>query len=252
MDQWEIAGPLALSSLLLQATAGSFLLLFFVPVETGRHFFSTVARYLAPLAGIGALIAWSLPTVTDVGRFASILLALCVTVYIFGIMTDSFLLGALPHLVGSVAGVVTVWSLNTSDLLPRLHGLAGSLYSGAAVVGMIFGHWFIVRPKMSREPLLRLIVALFVLLAINGLLTAYESLTAGDHLEANLGRMAPFFWGHIVFGFGFTGIANAIALFCVREGSTQAATGFLFLAVAGVLIGELCRSLVSAATPLGL
>ncbi len=245
MVQWESVGPLALNALLLEACTGSFLLLFFVPVETGRQFFSTVSRNLAPLAAIAALLSWNLPFLPIWVRYGAVALFFSLTVYTFGILSNSILFSATPHMVGIAGGILALWHLPAPDSLSRVQTFVSTFLSGLAVIGMVFGHWFIVRPKMDRTPLIRIIFGIFALTFLSALLTARDRLTV-HKLGPALATMAPFYWGHLTVGYGLTSLSNGVALFCAKEGSTQAATGFLFLAVGGVLIGELCRHLVAS------
>ncbi len=253
MTQFDLAAPQALTALLLQATSGSFALLWLMPPEAGRQFYSTIGKALYPIAWVVVLIACGLrehlPT-SAIG--ATAVVALSVTAYTYGILHDNPLVNVVPHIVGTLAGFVAVWGTSEAHWLSRLHAFAGAMFGGTATVGMILGHWFIVRPRMSITALLRTIHALFALTAINAALTAAAVLPIGERLPEVVGNLQSFLWSHLIFGFGVTTVVNGIALFCARERSTQAATGFLYLAMLCVLIGELCRCLVAAATDLPL
>jgi hypothetical protein len=54
MNQFDLAAPQALAALLLQATCGSFALLWLMPPEAGRQFYSTIGKSLSPIAWIVA------------------------------------------------------------------------------------------------------------------------------------------------------------------------------------------------------
>jgi hypothetical protein len=253
MNQFDLAAPQALVALLLQATCGSFALLWLMPPEAGRQFYSTIGKSLSPIAWIVALIAYSLRVHLPSSAVIAIgIVALCVTVYTYGILHDNPLVNVVPHLVGTLAGVIAVWGTAEPHWLSRLHAFAGALFSGTATVGMILGHWFIVRPRMSIAPLVRTIHALFALTALNAALSLLAIIPVWTQLPHLIGNLQSFLWAHLIFGFVVTSVVNGVALFCARERSTQAATGFLYLAMLSVLIGELCRCLIAATTSLPL
>lgn len=253
MHRFELAAPQALAALLLQAICGSFALLWLMPPEAGRQFYSTIGKSLSPIAWVVALIAYSLRDYLPSSTVIAIgIVALCVTVYTYGILHDNPFVNVVPHLIGTLAGFIAIWGTAEPFWLSRLHAFAGAFFSGTATVGMILGHWFIVRPRMSIAPLIRTIHALFVLTALNGALSLLAVIPVWARLPQTVGDLQSFLWAHLIFGFGVTTVVNGVALFCARERSTQAATGFLYLAMLSVLIGELCRCLIAAATPLPL
>ena len=224
-----------------------------MPPEAGRQFYSTIGKALSPIAWVVTLIAYGLREHLPSSAVIAIgIVALCVTVYTYGILHDNPLVNVVPHLVGTLAGFIAVWATAEPHWLSRLHAFAGALFSGTATVGMILGHWFIVRPRMSIAPLIRTIHALFVLTALNASLSLLALLFVWSQLPQLVGDLRSFLWAHLIFGFVVTTVVNGVALFCARERSTQAATGFLYLAMLSVLIGELCRCLLAAATPLPL
>lgn len=245
----EAVVPKALIGLLLQATAGSFILLWFMPAEAGRYFYSTIGKALFPIAWVVTLIAYGLRSyLSPLSLIAIAVVAISLTVYTYGILSDNPIFNTLPHFIGTFAGLIAIWETAEPGWLSRLHSFSGAFLSGTAVVGMIFGHWFIVRPRMSLSPLIRTIHALFLLLALNGLLTFLAFLSSRQGFAEVLGSARPFFWGHLALGLFAPLPLNGIALYCAKERSTQAATGFLYLAMVCVLGGEVCRNLVTVAT----
>ncbi|GBC99188.1 hypothetical protein HRbin17_01709 [bacterium HR17] len=251
--QWDMAASQALTALLLQAVSGSFSLLWLMPPEAGRQFYSTIGKSLYPIAWVVVLIAYALRQHLPTSALVAIaVVALCVTLYTYGILHDNPFVNVVPHAIGTVAGFIAVWGTAEPHWLSRAHALAGALFSGTATVGMILGHWFIVRPRMSIQPLLRTVHALFALTAVNAALTLTAVAPVWQQLPQIVGDLQTFLWAHLILGFGATALVSAVALFCARERSTQAATGFLYLAMLCVLIGELCRCLIAAATPLPL
>lgn len=97
MHQVDLAAPQALAALLLQATCGSFALLWLMPPEAGRQFYSTIGKALSPIAWVVTLIAYGLREHLPSSAVIAIgIVALCVTVYTYGILHDNPLVNVVP------------------------------------------------------------------------------------------------------------------------------------------------------------
>jgi hypothetical protein len=112
---------------------------------------------------------------------------------------------------------------------------------------MLLGHWYLVTPELSLIPIKRLTATLSGALVAQGVLLV---LTVSPELGAVPHSLVPrvqhlwvvypyFLWGRALVGLvGTFGLA-ALTVWLLREGSTQAATGFLYSAVLTVTVGEL-------------
>jgi hypothetical protein len=125
--------------------------------------------------------------------------------------------------------------------------LLGSISLGAAMSGMLLGHWYLVTPELSLVPIKRLTGALLGALVAQGVMLG---LTASPEMGAVPSMLMPrvehllvaypyFLLGRLLVGLAGTFGLAALTMWLLREGSTQAATGFLYTAVMTVTVGEL-------------
>ncbi len=138
-------------------------------------------------------------------------------------------------------------------LLP-IQFLAAALLLGAVHTGMWFGHWYLVVPDLPVRYLKRFNSGLLYTLLAMGLflcLNLFFRQQSADVVSFNL-------FYHIIFGMRvLIGIAGTLLLYfitwdCLRPksvardelGATRAATGFLFIAIITVFIGEFCSRLL--------
>ncbi len=129
-----------------------------------------------------------------------------------------------------------------------LHFLVSSLLLGAVTNGMLFGHWYLVDPHMSLEPLKKLIL-LFAgaLVATIGLFLANALMLDTSRL---FGDTAVFhqllFWMRALFGTVSSLMLAFLTWRCLilgpgmtRYAATRAATGMLYVAMLTAFSGEL-------------
>jgi len=111
---------------------------------------------------------------------------------------------------------------------------------------MVFGHWYLVIPKLSIEPLMRLTKVLMGAIGIRILtivvsfivVQAEQSIPLIAVLRELMVQQGIFFWPRIVFGVVVPIILAAMIWSTVQIRHTQAATGLLYLAVVALLFGE--------------
>jgi hypothetical protein len=131
----------------------------------------------------------------------------------------------------------------TTAAQPSLLDVADA-WSSAAVLGMalsamLMGHSYLIAPGMSMTPLTRLLIGLFVAVALRVGLTALGWWTAGPPLSSLTTDATIWLvlrWGA---GFGGTLLMGWLAWRCARIRSTQSATGILYVVVIFAFIGEL-------------
>ena len=139
-------------------------------------------------------------------------------------------------MVGSEQAVgglpATVASYHTSALL-----------TGSAMTAMLFGHWYLTTPDLPVRYLQRLNYAVIAGLALAvGRSVVTALLLHGGHGDAAvlatplLGEV--YVLARVLFGLVATGACVGLTWYCLREESTQAATGFLYLVVCFSLMGE--------------
>ncbi len=135
---------------------------------------------------------------------------------------------------------IPTWSI----VGPGLTMFAGALTLGTFTVAMIWGHWYLVNPKLEAGPLTELtliclgaVLLQLVITAINAIIpvgTPFDSnaLLAID-LPAN-----PAFWLRIGIGLVFPAALAYMAYSSSKENSMMSATGLLYIAVGAILAGE--------------
>lgn len=150
-------------------------------------------------------------------------------------------LAPLVGLVGLVAGGLDAASdLDTSAALFVLRVIVGALFLGAVSSTMLLGHWYLVQPGMSRQPLLELIVwagGLCLADTIVWLLPTgmFSVLMGSDGAYALLG----WFWLVCVLATAGLLLATYFALKEPRYSAVMAATGLSYLAIMTAFAMEL-------------
>ncbi len=135
--------------------------------------------------------------------------------------------------------------------------IGGTLAVGAVVLAMTLGHWYLVTPRLPREPLeeltlllLAAIVLQAVLLAVNIAIPAREVPAATAFLGSKTLGTNPAFWLRIIIGLMFPAALGWMSYvsskgYPANENAMMAATGLLYIAVGAVLVGEvLARGLM--------
>ena len=134
---------------------------------------------------------------------------------------------------------------------------AGTLAVGLVVLAMTLGHWYLVTPRLPREPLEELTLLLVaavalqaVLLVINVVIPAREAPDATAFLGSTTLGANPAFWLRIAIGLLFPAALGYMSYVSSRgypanENAMMSATGLLYIAVGAVLVGEvLARGLL--------
>ena len=203
---------------------------------------------------------WLLPTRTAVAVFA----LLCV-VYNWFVWRERLETAKVWGWATALAGVGAIALAAAYLRLPTwgyaatlLSLLAGAASLGAVSMGMILGHWYLVTPRLPEQPLNRLTLVLLVALAVQTALVAVNLAlparyvpAAAENPEIGLAQN-PVFWLRLGVGLIFP---LALAFMAWQSSVIRAmmsATGLLYIAMGGVLAGEvLARGLLfTTAKPL--
>ena len=125
--------------------------------------------------------------------------------------------------------------------------VAATALLGAVMLTMVFGHWYLVVPKLSIEPL-RMLTKVYLGAIALRTLTLILTLIVLEYQDAALSwagiasellvRQGLFFWPRILFGIVAPVILGGMIWSTVQIRHTQAATGLLYLAVVTLLFGE--------------
>jgi len=174
--------------------------------------------------------------VVDVNKFSAalVLLIAAVVTGLISIVTDSFAFTRLMALGG--------WE----NWLLLINHLAATALLGSVMLTMVFGHWYLVIPKLSIDHLARLTKVLMATIVLRILtmlislvvLQAEQSLPLTAIMRELMVGQALFFWPRILFGVLVPVVLALMIRSTVKVRHTQAATGLLYLAVVALLFGE--------------
>ncbi len=160
--------------------------------------------------------------------------------------------------VGLVALAAYFVSLPTWGYAGALLSIAaGTVAVGAVVLAMTLGHWYLVTPRLPREPLQELTLLLVgvvllqaVLLLVNVAIPARDVPSATAFVGSTSLGANPAFWLRILIGLAFPAALGYMSFVSSRgypanENAMMSATGLLYIAVGAVLVGEvLARGLM--------
>jgi hypothetical protein len=135
--------------------------------------------------------------------------------------------------------------------------VAGTLAVGLVVLAMTLGHWYLVTPRLPREPLEELTLLLVaaislqaILLVVNVIIPVRDAPDPSAFLGSTTLGQNPAFWLRIAIGLLFPaalGVMSYISSkgYPANENAMMSATGLLYIAVGAVLVGEvLARGLM--------
>ncbi len=235
-------------------------LLFISPRSIGNSFFKFASLTAAILLGVILAFNFLFPSTVRTNQLPVIFLAisaLLTTIYNRVVDVDKFT-AAFWLLVGAiVTGLISVAtdSLAFTRLMTLggwenwvllINHLAATALLGSVMLTMVFGHWYLVIPKLSIEPLMRLTKVLMGAIGIR-IITIIASLTVlrveGSIPLASVFRglaieQGIFFWPRVIFGVVVPIVLAVMIWSTVKIRHTQAATGLLYLAVVALLFGE--------------
>jgi hypothetical protein len=124
--------------------------------------------------------------------------------------------------------------------------IAATALLGSVMLTMVFGHWYLVIPGLSIDPLKRLTKVLMAaigfrtvtIIASLAVLQLKQSIPLAAVLRELTIQQGIFFWPRVIFGVVVPIILAVMIWSTVKIRHTQAATGLLYLAVVALLFGE--------------
>jgi hypothetical protein len=163
-------------------------------------------------------------------------------------------LGAGAALVGTAALMLAAYVVSAPTwgiAGPMLSLLAGGLAVGGFTVVMVWGHWYLVTPKLPSRPLeemtlflLGVLIFQIVLMSVNAALPVREVPASQSSLGVGLAGN-PAFWLRIGVGLVFPVVLTYMAWQSSIVRAMMSATGLLYIALGAVLAGEvLARGLL--------
>jgi len=215
------------AAILLGVTLG-FNLLFPSPVRSGGIAVISLA--------LAALLTAIYNRVVDVDKFsaASAVLMGVIVAGLLSITADSFEFTQLMALGGWERWILVINHLAATALL------------GSVMLTMVFGHWYLVIPRLSIDPLVRLTKVLIVAIGLRVVTISLSLFVVKEQQSIPLAamfyelmiRQGLFFWPRMIFGVVIPIVLAAMIWSTVQIRHTQAATGLLYLGVVTVLFGE--------------
>ena len=259
-----------------QLAVGGLALLLLIPKDlVGRGFYRLMGLiYLlvmvfarcANLAINGNSVSLSNFFLAWQGYDSIFVLVFCVLLllYTISLWLKQALINRLLLIVGAICGVIwivysaqsyeTAINLPASKLLLSAQFLVSAVLLGSVNSGMWFGHWYLVTPNLPVIHLKRFNQIFLVSLLLSILffvLNVFLRWGAADVSPLNFFHQIAF-WLRILIGFGGSVLLYIIIWDCLRDkstqrdvvGATRAATGFLYIAMLTVFIGEFCGRLL--------
>jgi hypothetical protein len=235
-------------------------LLFISPRSIGNSFFKFASLTAAILLGVTLGFNFLFPSPVRTNQAPVIFLALSAlltAIYNRVVDVDKFTVAFWLLLGATATGLVSIAtdSLAFTRLMALggwenwvllLNHLAATALLGSVMLTMVFGHWYLVVPRLSIDPLKRLTKVLMAAIAIRSItivaslavLQLEQSIPFAAVLRELAIQQGMFFWPRLIFGVLLPIVLAAMIWSTVTIRHTQAATGLLYLAVVALLFGE--------------
>lgn len=150
---------------------------------------------------------------------------------------------SLALLTGLIAIAYFPWEGQYAHAMKSLHAVSSALLLGAITLAMMLGHWYLVTPRLSIDPLKRysaayiLLTIWMALQIILGYFLSYPE-SAGGGVPPAIQQEAVFILFRVVWGLVAPLGMSYWIWTTVKMKSTQSATGILYAAMICTLIGE--------------
>lgn len=198
-----------------------------------------------------------LPNYESILVFCFILIVLCYTCSLWlksSFVTDIFfyigILCGCIWIILSATQYFEVVQFSGGNYILTFQFLVSALLLGIVHTGMWFGHWYLVTPDLPVSYLRRFNTVLLWTLVVSVVLFSVSMVVRSqtqDVVSFNF-HFELIFWMRLGLGFAGTLILYLITWDCLSPksvakdelGATRAATGFLFIAIITVFLGEFC------------
>jgi hypothetical protein len=235
-------------------------LLFISPRRIGNGFFKFASLTAGILMGVTLAFDFIFPSPFRVGYGPQILLLISIILTILYnrvVNLDKFSAALGLLICATATGLISiVWDSLSFTRLQQVLGvehwilavnhLAATLLLGSVLLTMVFGHWYLVIPKLSIDHLMKLTKVLMGAILLRMVTVIVTFAVVGMEPSLSLGSVLPklmlsegfFFWPRLLFGI-FAPIVLAVMIHStVKIRHTQSATGLLYVAVVALLFGE--------------
>ena len=249
-----MTGPAGVTALVLAETvAGSLWLLFLTPLwgEVRRGFYKITGGILLGLSGAmwfsvsAGLVAGSDAGIWSLRLSAALTVVTLVWVVLLFLRRDAAArvvgIGSVPVSVAVLAAMAG--TAEGSYVVALLQLLAGAIFLGAVMDGLLLGHWYLTDRGLTRAPINRFTMALIVAVALEaaalmiGGFGPSEDSADFNPLLTSAG-LAPWIALGMVGTTALIAFLIRAALKGQRSSAVQAATGFFYLAVITAVTAE--------------
>lgn len=230
--------------------------------ETGNNFFRLTGAVLLLFALLGYWILKKLLMKEPELNMPSFLMLVLwvfissLTLYNATLWANREYLQRVFLYLGSTAGILFVvasaygvsqlagFASATHPVHLAVYFLSSSLLLGSAGIGMLFGHWYLVSPRLPLEPLDRMAKLYLICVLLVGLITFVSVYSPWVQTRNLFEGYRIYFWWRVIFGILASFTVAVATIFSLRPGAekysrTRAATGLLYVAVLTVFTGEL-------------
>ena len=144
----------------------------------------------------------------------------------------------------ALAAAAFGWSADKADGVPFLLQLVClSAAAGGALAALVLGHWYLVTPRLSIQPLVLLTRVLAAVVAFQLALFAIWALFGGGPgqapFESLTGSAALYGWLRLVVSLVFPLVLVVMAWRTSLTRSMESATGLLYIAIAAIAAGTI-------------
>jgi hypothetical protein len=244
---------------LAETAAGSAAYLFLTPLwtEVKRGFFYLTGAIVVILAlsTVGATVAATSLNDSGQGRTAWILAAALAAVTLVWLALMLFRVKRAPRILGVASVPLAIAMLyayagtgDESTALAFFQLLAGALFTGAVMDGLLLGHWYLTDRRLPRGPINRMAWVLIGAVAIEAVAVIAGGFGGSAGSNAGGTSLSPILtvagvasWIAIgmVATTGLVAVFIRAALRGDRPSAVQSATGFFYLAVITAFTAEL-------------
>jgi hypothetical protein len=254
-----VKGPAGIMALVLAETAaGAAGILFLSPLwdEVRRGFFYLTGGmvFVLALSAAGAAAGAYDAATASKGRLAvMIALVLAGTTLVWLVLVRLRL-----HLAGRLLGIATVplaiamlvafaRTTNESLALSLVQLLAGAVFTGAVLDGLLLGHWYLTDRRLTRGPINRMAWLLIVAVLLETAAVIVGTIGAPDRpgqASTSINPLLTVAGSATWIAIGMVACTGLIAVFIrvtlrgTRPSAVQSATGFFYLAVITALTAE--------------
>ncbi|MFQ5658516.1 MAG: hypothetical protein ACE5G5_13320 [Candidatus Methylomirabilales bacterium] len=257
----------AFVSFLHQIAVGGMVALLLIPQGAiSRQFFRICGLVLLVVEGLALWYCWEQG---GIGVWLSVVFVVILVAFTLTWFLPESPGSGILHYLGILAGFVLLVAaviknpiLGTGSLgivIGATNTITSAVLLGTALVGLLLGHRYLQEPRLPVSLIKRLSDVFCVAILIQGALPALFTILVYGFGRGNLAgewvRLLGEHWvllfGRMFVGIGASLVVALVILNCLRLPNVQAATGFYYIAVITVFLGEFLGRylLVSASLP---